>query len=141
MVQGDMSVGLRSVGAITLFVEDLERCRAFYQHVFAARVVYEDQNSAVFDFGGTLVNLLTTSAARDLIAPAVVADPEAGSRFQLTIWVEDADATCAQLEKRGVALLSGPIDRAWGQRTASFADPAGHIWEIAQRLPRANDAE
>src|SRR3712207_1526509 len=64
-----MGVSLRSVGAITLFVEDLERCRAFYERVFAARVVYEDQDSAVFDFDGTLVNLLTVAGARDLIAP------------------------------------------------------------------------
>jgi uncharacterized glyoxalase superfamily protein PhnB len=32
---------------------------------------------------------------------------------------------------RGVKLLNGPIDRPWGPRTASFMDPAGHIWEIA----------
>jgi lactoylglutathione lyase len=32
----------------------------------------------------------------------------------------------------GVQLLNGPIDRPWGVRTASFKDPAGHIWEIAK---------
>jgi uncharacterized glyoxalase superfamily protein PhnB len=39
---------------------------------------------------------------------------------------------CAVLGERGVALLNGPIDRPWGIRTASFMDPGGHIWEIAQ---------
>ncbi|MDQ3782600.1 MAG: VOC family protein, partial [Actinomycetota bacterium] len=29
-------------------------------------------------------------------------------------------------------LLNGPVDRPWGVRTASFRDPAGHIWEIAR---------
>jgi hypothetical protein len=38
-----------------------------------------------------IVNLLEMPAARDLIDPASVADPAAGSRFQLTIWVDDAD--------------------------------------------------
>jgi uncharacterized glyoxalase superfamily protein PhnB len=33
-----------------------------------------------------------------------------------------------------VSLLNGPIDRPWGMRTATFADPDGHIWEIAQQL-------
>jgi uncharacterized glyoxalase superfamily protein PhnB len=56
---------------------------------------------------------------------------EAGSRLQLTIGVDDVDATCAELAKRGVRLLNGPMDRPWGVRTASFRDPAGHIWEIA----------
>jgi len=29
--------------------------------------------------------------------------------------------------RRGVALLNGPMNRPWGVRTASFADPGGHI--------------
>ncbi len=76
------------------------------------------------------------AAASDLIDPGAVASRESGSRFQLTIWVDDADAACAELETRGVTLLNGPTDRAWGQRTASFIDPAGHIWEVAQELSR-----
>jgi lactoylglutathione lyase len=51
--------------------------------------------------------------------------------------VDHADATCAELQARGVALLNGPIDREWGMRTASFTDPAGNIWEVAQELPTA----
>jgi len=71
-------------------------------------------------------------AADELIAPAIVADPGSGSRLQLTIEVEDVDAVCADLADRGVQLLNGPMDRPWGVRTASFQDPAGHIWEIAK---------
>ena len=33
-----------------------------------------------------------------------------------------------------VALLNGPVDRPWGLRTACFADPGGHLWELAQEL-------
>jgi len=95
-------------------------------------VAFEDSDSAVFKFSNTLVNLLKTTAAGDLIDPATVATREAGSRFQLTIEVEDVDATCAELASRGVQLLNGPIDRPWGVRTASFRDPGGHIWEIAK---------
>ena len=125
---------LNSVGAITLFVEDLERAKSFYETAFELPVVYEDENSAVFGFENMVVNLLLTPAAHGLIEPAVVADREAGSRFQLTIWVDDANAVCAGLATRGVALLNGPVDRPWGMRTASFMDPDGHIWEIAQEL-------
>ena len=49
-----------------------------------------------------------------------------------TINVDDVDAMCAELTGRGVKLLNGPMDRPWGVRTASFADPGGHIWEIAK---------
>ena len=132
-----MSASLKSVGAITLFVEDPQRSKSFYEDVFGVRVIYEDEDAATFKFENTIVNLLRTPAAHELIAPAVVASREAGSRFQLTIWVDDADAACADLATRGVDLLNGPLNREWGVRTAAFADPDGHIWEIAQELPRA----
>ena len=120
------------IGAITLFVEDLPATKRFYQEVFGLPVHFEDDVSAVFDFGGTLVNLLQATEAPELIEPAAVAPADVGSRFQFTLNVDDVDATCAELTARGVELLNGPIDRPWGIRTASFRDPAGHIWEIAK---------
>jgi catechol 2,3-dioxygenase-like lactoylglutathione lyase family enzyme len=124
---------LKGLGAITLFVEDLERSKLFYREVFGLGVIYEDENSAAFDFQNTIINLLGIPEARELIEPGAVAGPEAGSCF-LTIWVEDVDATCAELDARGVTLLNGPMDREWGKRTASFTDPAGNLCEIAQEL-------
>jgi catechol 2,3-dioxygenase-like lactoylglutathione lyase family enzyme len=121
----------KSIDAITLFVEDLEESKSFYRDVFALPVSYEDANSAVFKLENTLINLLKIPAARGLIEPGVVADPKAGSRFQLTIPVDDVDAACADLKARGVELLNGPMNRPWGIRTASFTDPGGHIWEFA----------
>jgi catechol 2,3-dioxygenase-like lactoylglutathione lyase family enzyme len=120
------------ISAITLFAEDLATTKAFYQEVFGLPVHYEDDASAVFDFGNTLINLLAATEGVDLIAPAAIAPPDAGARVQFTITVDDVDATCAALARRGVELLNGPIDRPWGIRTACFRDPAGHIWEIAK---------
>jgi catechol 2,3-dioxygenase-like lactoylglutathione lyase family enzyme len=125
------------IGAITLFVEDLHRAKAFYQDIFGASVKFEDEDSVLFAFDNLLVNVLKIAAARELIEPATVANGKTGSRCQFTIWVDDADLACTQLRQRGVALLNGPMDREWGQRTASFADPDGHIWELAQELPAA----
>lgn len=121
----------RGIHAITLFVENLETTRRFYQDVFGLPIYFEDENSAVFQFGGSLINLLRISEANELIEPARVASREAGSRFVFTLEVEDVDAKCAELAAQGVKLLNGPIDRPWGIRTASFMDPAGYIWEIA----------
>jgi catechol 2,3-dioxygenase-like lactoylglutathione lyase family enzyme len=122
----------KSIFAITLFAEDLEAAKRFYREVFGLPVAYEDANSAVFDFGNTIINLLTTTAAPELIEPAKVASPESGARLQFTIQVDDVDAMCAELVSRGVELLNGPMNRPWGIRTAAFRDPGGHIWEIAK---------
>ena len=129
-----MSQSLKSVGAITMFVDDPKRSKEFYERVFGVSTIFEDDNAAAFEFENLIVNLLVERAAPELIEPAPVATREAGSRFQLTIWVEDADAVVEQLRSAGVELLNGPIDRPWGMRTAAFADPDGHVWEVAARI-------
>ncbi len=121
-----------SINVVTLFVEDLAATKQFYQEVFGLSIVFEDPNSAVFSFKNMMINLLKITQANELIAPAKAANQEAGSRFVFTITVEDVDASCEDLKKRGVVLLNGPMDRPWGVRTASFKDPGGHIWEIAK---------
>lgn len=134
VTKNDLSIGYwpKEISAITLFVEDLKNAKEFYMAVFGLPVVFEDQNSCVFKIGNTLINLLKTSAAEELVEPAKVASRDAGSRFVFTIPVDDVDAMCKELTSRGVTLLNGPMDRPWGIRTASFMDPGGHIWEIAR---------
>ena len=122
----------KGIFAVTLFTENLELSREFYQRAFGLPIHYEDPNSAVFMFGDTMINLLKISEADELIKPAKVANRDSGSRFMFTIQVEDVDAMCAELTSREVKLLNGPMDRPWGIRTASFMDPSGYIWEIAK---------
>lgn len=122
----------KQLAAITLFADDLASTKQFYCEVFGLPVHWEDENSAVFLFGDTMINLLQVDQAPSLIEPAIVAPSSSGSRFQFTIGVDDVDATCEELQRRGVTLLNGPMDRPWGIRTASFLDPAGHIWEISK---------
>jgi len=129
-----VSESLKSVGAITMFVEDPKRSKEFYERVFGASAVFEDDNSVAFELDNLVLNLLVERAAPELIEPTPVAGREAGERFQLTVWVEDADAVIEQLRSAGVQLLNGPIDRPWGLRTAAFADPDGHVWEIAAKI-------
>jgi catechol 2,3-dioxygenase-like lactoylglutathione lyase family enzyme len=129
-----MSESLNSVGAITMFIDDPQRSKAFYEQVFGTKAVYEDDDAVAFQFENMVVNMLRVRAAHELIAPAPVGDADAPNRFQLTIGVQDTDAVCEQLEARGVTLLNGPIDREWGMRTAAFTDPDGHIWEVAAKI-------
>jgi lactoylglutathione lyase len=120
------------IAAITLFQEDLEAAKHFYADILRLAFVFEDDNSAVYKLGATLINLLKVSEAPEVVEPASVARPEAGSRLIFTIGVDDVDAMCAELTNRGATRLNGPMDRPWGIRTAAFRDPGGHIWEIAK---------
>jgi catechol 2,3-dioxygenase-like lactoylglutathione lyase family enzyme len=129
-----VTLPLQNLQAITLFVDDLPAAAEFYRDVFGLGIIHRDDDSTAFAFGDTVINLLRTPAAHELIEPAQVAEATAGSRMQLTAQVDDVDAACTLLADHGVRLLNGPMDRPWGIRTAAFADPAGHVWEIAAPL-------
>ena len=127
---------LTKIDAITLFVVDPHLSRDFYKRVFEVSPLFEDTNSVAFAFDGAIVNLLARSAAPELISPAQVAAEDSGNHSQMTVAVDDVDAACNELLDKGIVLLNGPMDRPWGIRTASFADPDGHIWEVAAQLPK-----
>jgi catechol 2,3-dioxygenase-like lactoylglutathione lyase family enzyme len=127
---------VKGLSAVTLFVEDLAAAKDFQDTVFGRPLVFEDESSAAYDFGGVIVNLLATSAAPELVGPATVAGPGSGQRFVLSVEVTDVDAEVARLAEAGITPLGGPVDRPWGIRTANLRDPAGHVWEIAHPLAR-----
>ena len=60
-----------------------------------------------------------------------VEDLAASKKFYLEIFDHEV---CGKLKTLGVQLLNGPQDRHWGRRTAAFADPAGHVWELAHEI-------
>lgn len=123
---------LRTVAAISLFTEDLAASKDFYTRVFGAPVLFEDAESCSVRFNNVILNLLLSSAAGELVGESSVARRDAGNRCQLSVWVADVDAEIARLRGEGVEILLGPETKPWGKRIASFQDPAGHSWEVAQ---------
>ncbi len=108
----DMEAGAwpKGIYAITLFVEDLEAAKEFYRKVFGLPVVFEDENSCVFRFGDTLVNLLKISEAKELIEPARVASREAGARHG----VHDQRGGCGRDVRGANRARSATAERADG---------------------------
>jgi len=123
----------KRIGAMTLFVPDLDRARQFYQDVFGLDAQPADDDTIVLRLKDMYLFLHAAAAAQEPL-PEVLAEARKGAG-QFAVIVGDVDAVCAELAGRGVSLLSGPADRPWGMRTVTFADPGGHIWEIAQEIP------
>lgn len=119
---------------ITLFSDRFAACKAFYRTALELRLVFEDDVSAVFELGGILVNVLALADAEELVTPHAARGNQGGVGSLYTLLVADCDQYCRRLGERGVTLLNGPVDRPWGRRTAAFADPSGHVWEVAQKL-------
>ena len=77
-----------------MFVEDLAAAKRFYSDVFQLPLHFEDDNSAVFKFGDTLVNLLDDEPSVRACRAGPGCDPRRGvSRFQFALGVDDVDAT------------------------------------------------
>jgi catechol 2,3-dioxygenase-like lactoylglutathione lyase family enzyme len=117
--------------AITLLTQDLELSRDFYGNKLGLQEVFQDEVSSVYSAGTTVINLLSTAEAEVLLDPLKFEAARVGTNSVYTLKCADVDAVADQLKANGVELLSGPIDRPWGIRTASFQDTSGHIWELA----------
>jgi catechol 2,3-dioxygenase-like lactoylglutathione lyase family enzyme len=125
----------REIGAMTLYVPDVDEARKFYADAFGLDAQQLDEDTAMLRFEGVFVFLARGAATQP--RPDVLEQAAKGVG-QFAIIVDDVDAVCAEIAGRGVRPLTGPGDRDWGMRTATFADPGGHIWEIAQELPSSD---
>jgi catechol 2,3-dioxygenase-like lactoylglutathione lyase family enzyme len=133
---GGMADWKREIGAITLHVPDLGEAQKFYADAFGLDAQALDDDTAILRFEGVFVFLAQSPTAAQ--SPPEVLEQAGKGVGQFAIIVDDVDAVCAEIAGRGVQPLAGPADRDWGMRTATFADPGGHIWEIAQELPSAD---
>jgi catechol 2,3-dioxygenase-like lactoylglutathione lyase family enzyme len=131
-----MAQSLRSVNVVTLFVEDAQRSKDFYERVFEVAAVDEEEGTVIFKLDNLFLRLLTRGKAeKEMLGQVPVAESGSGASSQLAIFVDDADALCAELAERGVSIVSGPIDRPWGVRNAGFRDPDGHLWGFSADIP------
>jgi len=123
----------KSIGAMTLFVPDVDQARKFYETAFGVEAHAFDDGAVMLRGTEPILFLHKTEARADPV-PEILAEARKGAG-QFAIIVADVDDVCTEITGRGIELISGPADRPWGMRTITFADPAGHIWEIAQEIP------
>ena len=127
---------IHKIEAIVLFVQDLDRCTAFYRDTFKLQYRGSDAHSANFLLeDGLYLILLSPSGAADLLSMGVnELSIKGGPRGLLAAGVADVDAAYAELKAQGVTFVRPPTDQRWGLRTAHFADPEGNLWEINQSI-------
>jgi catechol 2,3-dioxygenase-like lactoylglutathione lyase family enzyme len=130
-----MPLALKTINAITLFIEDVPRSKAFYERVFAVDVIEEaDQGTLILTFDNAFVRLLVRGEAeKEFLGEVSLA--EAGSvGVELAVSVADTDAAHAELVELGVPITFGPVDRPWGVRHVGFRDPDGNLWVLSAHL-------
>jgi catechol 2,3-dioxygenase-like lactoylglutathione lyase family enzyme len=133
-----VDAAIKDVGAIILFVADVQRSRVFYHEVLGLDVQFEDDESVGFNVEGLAFIVLQVDRARVQLQGERTTTPGAGATAFLTTFTGDVDALHADLVERGVSFFQRPQDQRWGMRTAYFKDPDGHVWELAQPIDRSD---
>lgn len=78
--------------------------------------------------------VLSLFPQHELMDDAHVTNDASGARFTLAQCLrsaQDVDAFFAHLKKHGVTITKMPEKVFWGGYSGYFADPDGHLWEIA----------
>jgi len=121
------------VSLITLGVADIAAARAFYERLGWRAGGPSDGNVAFFQAGGMILGLWSRAAlAEDAGLP-----PEAPSGFGGMALAHnvrskaEVDAVLAEAEAAGARMLRPAQEVFWGGYTGYFADPDGHVWEVA----------
>jgi catechol 2,3-dioxygenase-like lactoylglutathione lyase family enzyme len=118
------------VTLITLGVSDLERSRRFYVDGLKwAPVMVVEGEVVFFNVGPGLVVGLFTGLAED-----AGVEREAGGLSSIALNLREkaeVDAVLAEAERAGAVITKPARDTDWGGRSGYFADPDGHLWEIA----------
>lgn len=120
------------VSLITLGVADMARSKAFYEKLgFKASSV--GGGEVVFFQLGPMA--LCVFPRESLACDAQVENTPAGFggiALAHNVRTRDAvDATIAEAEAVGAKVVKPAEDAPWGGRSGYFADPDGHLWEVA----------
>ncbi len=116
---------------ITLGVADLDRSRSFYSTVLGLTPMHDSNGIVMYKLNGLVLSLFPQS---ELMEDAKRTDDAKGSRFTLAQClrsVEEVDAFFAHLREHGATIAKEPEKVFWGGYSGYFADPDGHLWEIA----------
>jgi catechol 2,3-dioxygenase-like lactoylglutathione lyase family enzyme len=117
---------------VTLGVPDLAAATAFYEAMGWRRGMREADGVSFFQAGDMILSLFGWA---ELAADAGL--PAGGQGFRGVSLAynarsrEEADAVLAEAARAGGRITRPARDTAWGGYSGYFADPAGHLWEVA----------
>lgn len=130
------------INIVTLGVADMRRARSFYEALGLVASGASQENVTFFQAGGTVLALFGRS---ELAEDANVADAPTGFAAVALAWNLDSQLAVDDAMQRAVALGARMVKPAqkvfWGGYSGYFADPEGHLWEVAFNPFFPRDAE
>lgn len=119
------------VTLITLGVDSLSRARTFYE-ALGWRPASVQEGVIFFQMHGAVLGLFgRADLAADQGRPGAVLGTGAMTLAQNFASEAEVDAAFALALKAGAVALKSPQKVFWGGYSGYFADPDGHVWELA----------
>lgn len=123
----------QKVNIVTLGVGDLAASTGFYERLGWQRAAASQEGITFFQAGGVALALFPRDAlAKD--AQLDAAPPPGPGAVTLAQNLPSRDAVDAALDEAiaaGATLIKAAEDVFWGGYSGYFADPDGHLWEVA----------
>jgi len=117
---------------ITLGVSDLARARAFYEALGFRPASVSNENIAFYQAGGVALALWPRASLAEDARLAPEGSGFSGIALAHNVREKhEVESVLAEAEAAGARILKPAEDAFWGGRTGYFADPDGHVWEIA----------
>lgn len=121
------------IGLVTLGVADLARSKAFYVDGLGLPVLDFPSDEVVFlPLDGTWLGLFGREALAEDSGVDAAGSGFRGVTLAHNVASRDAvDALLAQAAGAGATIVAPASDKPWGGYSGTFADPDGHLWEVA----------
>ena len=117
---------------VTLGVADLERSANFYEGGLGWTRGSREEGVIFFQMPGMIFSLYPREALADDIGVAELAEGTGAVTLAYNARSrEDVDTVLAQAIKAGATSIKSAKDEFWGGYSGYFADPDGHLWEVA----------
>ncbi|HEY9519925.1 MAG TPA: VOC family protein [Methyloceanibacter sp.] len=121
------------ISLITLGVADIAKATSFYERFGFVRSKSASADSvSFFQAGPVVLALWGRDAQRDDAQAAELWTGNGGIVVAQNLASEDAvDVAMARAEAAGARILKPAAKTFWGGYNGYFADPDGHVWEVA----------
>lgn len=122
-----------SLNLVTLGVADLEKSIAFYRDGLGWKTASEaSEGVAFFQLGPIILSLFPLEKlAEDAQVPSGGTGFSGITLAHNTRTKEEVDDVMRTAKKAGAAIMKPAQDVFWGGYSGYFADPDGHLWEVA----------
>lgn len=121
------------ISLVTLGVTDMARSRAFYESLGWTASDVSNENVTFFQAGCMSFGLYGHRALAEdaTVEDKGVPDFRGVSLAYIGRDKAEVDAVLAEAEAAGAKIIKHAEDVFWGGYSGYFADPDGHLWEVA----------